>query len=157
MTRIPPPVLALSAGLVQRALTRDVQPPTAPRAAAAGATALASFALASASVGMFRRSGTTFDPFDPAQTSVLVRTGANSISRNADAVGQVTAGTVDQPLYGEARASGTGFRGFRVAAADHVLVLRRDCETGQLLPSDRIRGKIMASISRRAETGETRT
>ena len=54
MTRIPPPVLALSAGLVQRALTRDVQPPTAPRAAAAGATALASFALAGASVGVAR-------------------------------------------------------------------------------------------------------
>lgn len=87
MTRIPPPVLALSAGLVQRALTRDVQPPTAARAAAAGATALASFALAGASAGMFRRSGTTFDPFDPAQASVLVRTGANSISRNPMYVG----------------------------------------------------------------------
>jgi len=36
---------------------------------------------------MFRRSGTTFDPFDPAQASVLVRTGANSISRNPMYVG----------------------------------------------------------------------
>lgn len=87
MTRIPPPVLALSAGLAQRALTRDVQPPTAGRTAVAGATALASLALAGASAGVFRRSGTTFDPFDPAQASVLVRTGANSISRNPMYVG----------------------------------------------------------------------
>ncbi|MEP7330803.1 MAG: isoprenylcysteine carboxylmethyltransferase family protein [Terracoccus sp.] len=53
----------------------------------AGATALASLALAGASAGVFRRSGTTFDPFDPAQASVLVRTGANSISRNPMYVG----------------------------------------------------------------------
>jgi protein-S-isoprenylcysteine O-methyltransferase Ste14 len=80
--RIPPPVLALGAGLAQRALTRDSQPPTVVRAGAAGATAVASLALASASARLFRQSGTTLNPFDPAQASRLVTTGPNAISRN---------------------------------------------------------------------------
>ena len=85
--RIPPPVLALSAALVQRLLTRDAQPVTAARAAAAGTTAVASFTLATAAVTEFRRSGTTLEPFDPSKASTLVTTGANSISRNPMYVG----------------------------------------------------------------------
>jgi protein-S-isoprenylcysteine O-methyltransferase Ste14 len=83
----PPPVLAVAAALAQRVLTRDTQPPTAGRAVAAGATAAASAALAAASARQFRARGTTLEPFDPAQASVLVTTGANTVSRNPMYVG----------------------------------------------------------------------
>jgi protein-S-isoprenylcysteine O-methyltransferase Ste14 len=85
--RIPPPLLALSAGLAQRALARDARTPTVARAVAAGATAVVSVALASASVRLFRQRGTTLDPFHPAQASELVTTGPNAISRNPMYVG----------------------------------------------------------------------
>jgi protein-S-isoprenylcysteine O-methyltransferase Ste14 len=85
--RIPPPVLALSAALAQRALTRGAQPPSAGRRAAAGAIAAASVGLAGSTVRLFRRSRTTLDPLDPARASALVTTGANSISRNPMYVG----------------------------------------------------------------------
>ncbi len=87
MSHVPPPVLALSAGLGQRALTRSAQPPSALRAAAAGVTAVASMALAGTAVATFRRSGTTLDPGDPGRASVLVTTGAHSVSRNPMYVG----------------------------------------------------------------------
>ena len=80
--RIPPPALALCAGAVQRALTRDAPRPTVVRAGVAATVALASTALAGASASLLRRSGTTLDPFDPAQASTLVTTGPNAISRN---------------------------------------------------------------------------
>lgn len=82
MVRIPPPVLALGAALAQRALTRDARPPKTVRAVVAGAIAVASLALAGASARRFHRSGTTVDPFEPERASVLVTTGANSITRN---------------------------------------------------------------------------
>lgn len=85
--RIPPPLLALGAGLAQRALTGDVRPLTPARAVAAGATAVAPAALASASARLFRQQGTTLDPFHPAQASVLVTTGPNALSRNPMYVG----------------------------------------------------------------------
>ena len=85
--RIPPPAVALAAALAQRLLARDAPPLTAPRAVAAGTTAVASFALASAAVGEFQRSGTTLEPFDPRKASTLVTTGANSITRNPMYVG----------------------------------------------------------------------
>jgi protein-S-isoprenylcysteine O-methyltransferase Ste14 len=44
-------------------------------------------ALAGASVNQFRRSGTTVEPFHPDRASILVTTGANSISRNPMYVG----------------------------------------------------------------------
>ena len=73
--------------MAQRALTRDSQPQTVARAAAATATAAASGALAAASVRQFRQQGTTVEPFDPARASVLVTTGANTVSRNPMYVG----------------------------------------------------------------------
>jgi protein-S-isoprenylcysteine O-methyltransferase Ste14 len=85
--KIAPPVLALGAGLAQRALTRDARRPTIARAVAAGATAAAPLALAGAAARLFRRQGTTLDPFHPAHASVLVRTGPNAISRNPMYVG----------------------------------------------------------------------
>lgn len=85
--RPPPPVLAILAALAQRALTRGAQPPTAARIAAASGTAVVSGALAAAAARQFRGQGTTLDPFEPAQASVLVTTGANSVSRNPMYVG----------------------------------------------------------------------
>jgi protein-S-isoprenylcysteine O-methyltransferase Ste14 len=51
------------------------------------AVAAASGTLAAAAAGQFRRRGTTLEPFDPALASVLVTTGANSVSRNPMYVG----------------------------------------------------------------------
>jgi protein-S-isoprenylcysteine O-methyltransferase Ste14 len=85
--RVPPPVWALAAALAQRALTPGAPTPTARRTGAAITVALASAALAGASADQFRRSGTTVEPFHPDRASVLVTTGANSISRNPMYVG----------------------------------------------------------------------
>ena len=85
--RIPPPVLALTAALVQRALTRGAPPPSAVRTAASVATAAVSGLIASAAARQFTRAGTTLDPSDPTRVSVLVTTGANSVTRNPMYVG----------------------------------------------------------------------
>ena len=87
MIRVPPPLWALAAALAQRALTPGAPTPTARRRGAAITVALASAALAGASANQFRRSGTTVEPFHPDRASVLVTTGANSISRNPMYVG----------------------------------------------------------------------
>jgi len=85
--RIPPPVLALCAGAAQQSLTRGAGRPTARRAAAAVAIALASGSLAEGSARRFRHAGTTLNPIDPTQASVLVTTGPNAITRNPMYVG----------------------------------------------------------------------
>ena len=85
--RPPPPLLAIVAGLSQSALTQGAHPPRASRAAAALAAATVSGTLAAAAAAQFRRQGTTFEPFNPALASVLVTTGANSVSRNPMYVG----------------------------------------------------------------------
>ena len=82
MKRLPPPVLALGAALAQRALSRGAPRPTTVRAVGAGATTLASMALAGSAAASFRRSGTTVDPLEPARASTLVTTGANAVTRN---------------------------------------------------------------------------
>src|SRR5215207_5258704 len=83
----PPPLLAVAAGIAQSGLTKGAHRPPAFRAAAAMATAGASAALASSAAGQFRRQGTTLEPFNPALASVLVTSGANSVSRNPMYVG----------------------------------------------------------------------
>jgi protein-S-isoprenylcysteine O-methyltransferase Ste14 len=85
--RPPPPLLAIATALTQSALTRGAPRPPASRAAAAIAIAAASGVVAAASAGQFRRQGTTLEPFNPALASVLVTTGANSVSRNPMYVG----------------------------------------------------------------------
>ena len=52
------------------------------RAVGAVATSLVSFSMAGAAGSRFRRSGTTFEPFQPDRASVLVTGGANAVSRN---------------------------------------------------------------------------
>jgi protein-S-isoprenylcysteine O-methyltransferase Ste14 len=85
--RPPPPLLALAAGVAQRALTPDAPPPSAARRAVAGVVSLASMVLAGAASAQFFRRGTTVEPFRPEEASVLVTTGANSITRNPMYVG----------------------------------------------------------------------
>ena len=87
--RVPPPLVALAAGLAQRVLTGPAPAPTAGRAAATTTVSLASMLMAGAAASQFRRRGTTIEPFHPDQASVLVTTGANSISRNPMYVGMV--------------------------------------------------------------------
>ena len=47
----------------------------------------ASIGLAVAAARQFRRQGTTLEPFDPSQATVLVTTGVNAVSRNPMYVG----------------------------------------------------------------------
>lgn len=87
MPLLPPPLVALAAGLGQRAITGPRSAPTRASAAAAGVVAAASLALTGSAVQRFRRSGTTVEPFRPEQATKLVTTGANAISRNPMYVG----------------------------------------------------------------------
>ena len=83
----PPPALALVACLAQQTLTPGTSPPTAVRAVVASGTAAASAGLAATAARQFVRRGTTLEPFDPSQASVLVTTGPNAITRNPMYVG----------------------------------------------------------------------
>lgn len=85
--RPPPPLLALAAGLAQRALTPGASSPPAARALLATAIAGTSAGLATASAWQFRRKGTTVEPFDPSRATVLVTGGVNAITRNPMYVG----------------------------------------------------------------------
>ncbi|MEO7944377.1 MAG: isoprenylcysteine carboxylmethyltransferase family protein [Marmoricola sp.] len=79
--------MALAAALAQRVLTGAAPAPTAGRVVVTTTVSLASVSMAGAAVSQFRRSGTTVEPFHPDHASVLVTTGANSISRNPMYVG----------------------------------------------------------------------
>lgn len=85
--RVPPPLVALAAALAQRALTGARPGTNVGRAAVTATVALASMSMAGAAASNFRRSGTTLEPFHPDHASVLITTGANSISRNPMYVG----------------------------------------------------------------------
>lgn len=87
MTRLPPPLLALAAAAVQRALSPGASSPGTLRAATVGLLSAGSLALAGASAGQFRRSRTTVEPFRPDRASTLVTTGANALTRNPMYVG----------------------------------------------------------------------
>ncbi len=87
MKRPPPPLLALAAGVMQAAMTKGSPPPAAGRSLVAAATKAASAGLAAAAAREFRRQGTTVEPFEPSNATVLVRTGVNRISRNPMYVG----------------------------------------------------------------------
>jgi protein-S-isoprenylcysteine O-methyltransferase Ste14 len=87
MPVVPPPLVALAAGVAQRALTGGTQPPSRGHRTVAVGVSLASASMAGAAAGRFRRSGTTVEPFHPEEASVLVTAGANAISRNPMYVG----------------------------------------------------------------------
>ena len=85
--RPPPPLLALAAGLVQRAWAKDAPPASAPRRVVAAGTALASLGLMAGAVRLFRAQETTVEPFEPAKATSLVVTGPNRLTRNPMYVG----------------------------------------------------------------------
>lgn len=80
--RIPPPLIALAAAAVQRALTDQPAPAGAPRKAAAAVTAATSVAMLASSAQAFRASGTTVDPLRPERASALVASGPFRLTRN---------------------------------------------------------------------------
>jgi protein-S-isoprenylcysteine O-methyltransferase Ste14 len=84
--RLPPPLLMLAAGVVQRALSPSVEP-SRPRTMVAAGLATASATLAGAASARFQRSGTTVQPFWPERSSTLVTSGPNAVTRNPMYVG----------------------------------------------------------------------
>lgn len=84
---VPPPVIALSAGVAQHLLSPEAAALTTSRASAAAVIALASAGMAGATASRFRSSGTTVDPLHPDRASALVTGGPNCISRNPMYVG----------------------------------------------------------------------
>ena len=85
MVHLPPPLLMVAAGVVQRTLPGRATTPL--RTVVAGGLVIASATLAGASSRSFRRKGTTVLPFHPEQTSSLVTTGVNAVTRNPMYVG----------------------------------------------------------------------
>jgi protein-S-isoprenylcysteine O-methyltransferase Ste14 len=79
---VPPPLLALAAAGVQRAVAGEDPARGRTRTTVTVGLSVASAAMAGAAARRFRRSGTTVEPFHPEEASVLVTSGANSISRN---------------------------------------------------------------------------
>ena len=90
MPHVPPPLLALTAGVVQHRLASGSRPGVLRTLGAAGVT-VASGWLAAGSVQRFRSSGTTVDPLRPARASGLVTGGPNAVSRNPMYVGMAGA------------------------------------------------------------------
>jgi protein-S-isoprenylcysteine O-methyltransferase Ste14 len=86
MPVVPPPLIALAAGVAQHRLASGNRP-GGVRKIGAGAAAAGSVWLLAATSARFRRAGTTFEPFDPARATELVTSGPNSITRNPMYVG----------------------------------------------------------------------
>jgi protein-S-isoprenylcysteine O-methyltransferase Ste14 len=84
---IPPPVLALGAGVAQRLLSGSPRPRSAARMASAGVAAAGSGTLAVLAARSFREAGTTLDPAEPSHASVLVTAGPHALTRNPMYVG----------------------------------------------------------------------
>lgn len=89
MPHVPPPVIALAAAGVQRALAPARAPDDAPAVpsrvlalALATGVALGSAGLMGGAVRRFLAAGTTVDPTDPTRASVLVTDGPNALTRN---------------------------------------------------------------------------
>jgi protein-S-isoprenylcysteine O-methyltransferase Ste14 len=80
--RIPPPFLALGAGVAQGLLARGSGRPTGARSVGAAVLATGSMTLAGSAFRTFRRVGTTVDPLEPEQATVLVTTGPHGVTRN---------------------------------------------------------------------------
>jgi protein-S-isoprenylcysteine O-methyltransferase Ste14 len=90
MPVVPPPLIALGAGFVQRAVAPD-NPTGGLRRVTAVSLGAASIALLGATAASFRRHGTTVEPFDPSKASTLVTDGPNTLTRNPMYVGMAGA------------------------------------------------------------------
>ncbi len=89
-TRVPPPVLALTIGLLMWLAVRFWPLPEMPipyRGPLALALALAGFAFTMAGIVPFRRARTTVNPLRPASASTLVTSGVYRVTRNPMYVG----------------------------------------------------------------------
>ncbi len=85
--RVPPPVIALTAAVAQRALTSDAAPATGARRTVAAVAAGSAVAMMGSAMREFRTSGTTVDPVHPERASVLVTGGPFGLTRNPMYVG----------------------------------------------------------------------
>jgi protein-S-isoprenylcysteine O-methyltransferase Ste14 len=81
MPHVPPPVIALAAGVVQHRLASRRHPGALRKLAAAGVAAGSAW-LMGGSVARFRRIGTTVNPLDPSRATGLVTEGPNRVTRN---------------------------------------------------------------------------
>lgn len=86
MPTVPPPVITLAAAGVQHVLAPGRPAGTLHRLLAASAAA-GSAALMGTAARRFFAVGTTVEPFDPSQASVLVTDGPNALTRNPMYVG----------------------------------------------------------------------
>jgi protein-S-isoprenylcysteine O-methyltransferase Ste14 len=86
MPVVPPPLIALTAGVAQRRLGSGSRPGAVRKVAAIAATAASGWLMAG-SVQRFRQSGTTVEPFDPSRATALVTSGPNGVTRNPMYVG----------------------------------------------------------------------
>jgi protein-S-isoprenylcysteine O-methyltransferase Ste14 len=81
MPAVPPPLFALGAGVIQRAVAPEGTTGIVRRTAAVVLGA-ASVGVAGTTVAGFRRNHTTVEPFVPSQASALVTDGPNAVTRN---------------------------------------------------------------------------
>lgn len=84
---VPPPLVAAVAALVQRAVAGPAPTRNPRRTVATVVLSAASLSLAADAGRRFSASGTTVEPFRPEETSVLVTSGPNAITRNPMYVG----------------------------------------------------------------------
>jgi protein-S-isoprenylcysteine O-methyltransferase Ste14 len=86
MPVVPPPLIAVGAAFVQRAVAPERSPGLVRKIAAVGVGA-ASVGLLGSTAAAFRKHGTTVEPFDPSKASSLVTDGPNALTRNPMYVG----------------------------------------------------------------------
>ena len=86
MPHVPPPLIALAAGIAQHLMAGDRRPGPVRKAAAASVAA-GSVGLLAGSARSFARHHTTVDPLRPSRASTLVTDGPNRITRNPMYVG----------------------------------------------------------------------
>ena len=86
MPHVPPPLIGLTAGVVQHRLASRTRPGAARKAAALAAAAASVWMLAG-SAERFRSAGTTVNPLEPGRATGLVTTGPNRVTRNPMYVG----------------------------------------------------------------------
>ena len=120
MPVLPPPLIALAAGVTQRRLGSGNRPGAVRKAGAIAATAASGWLLAG-SAQRFRQSGTTFEPFDPSRSTALVTNGPNGVTRNPMYVGMAGLLTA-HALYRGGWATALPIAGF-VAVIDRVQIL----------------------------------
>ena len=84
---VPPPVIAISAGLAQHLLAPKNRPKSAGRTVAAGAIAAGAAAFDLTAVEAFRRHHTTVNPLNPSKATSIVQDGPFAVTRNPMYVG----------------------------------------------------------------------